>query len=641
MSSLSQLGRSARAINATLPRVSVARVATNIAPRRTLLTLATAARRQGAVLAQRTSAFNKTSSQTALRAFSTSLPSLDDTEEESEDPTKAERYADETDVVIVGGGPAGLSAAIKLKQLANADGRELRVVLVEKAGEIGAHTLSGAVLEPRALNELIPDWKERGAPLNQPALEDQMKFFTKNYAIPLPHPPQMTNTGNYIVSLSNYVKWLGEQAEEAGVEVFPGFAASEILYNEDGSVKGIATNDVGLDKNFQPKEEFERGMEFHAKVTLFAEGCHGSLTKKLFRQFNLREECDPQTYGIGIKEVWKIDPKKSKPGTVVHAMGWPIDNATYGGAFIYHMGEDMLSLGLVVGLDYENPYLHPYKEFQRWKHHPYVKDLLEGGECLSYGARAINEGGLQSIPKLYFPGGALIGCTAGFLNLIKIKGTHTAMKSGMLAAESTYAAITSDKYEEGKPIVLEDFEQKVKDSWIWKELKEIRNCRPSFHTPLGNLGGVIYSGIDTILLKGRTPWTFHNTTPDHERLRVATNAQKIDYPKPDGVISFDLLTSVSRTGTNHAENQPVHLRLKDKDVPVERNLKIYDGPEGRFCPAGVYEFVEDESGPAGAKRLQINSQNCIHCKTCDIKDPSQNIDWTVPEGGGGPQYSYT
>ncbi|KAF9548816.1 hypothetical protein EC957_005489 [Mortierella hygrophila] len=641
MSSLSQLGRSARAINATLPRASIARVATNIAPRRTLLTLATAARRQGAVLAQRTSAFNKTSSQTALRAFSTSLPSLDDAEEESEDPTKAERYADETDVVIVGGGPAGLSAAIKLKQLANADGRELRVVLVEKAGEIGAHTLSGAVLEPRALNELIPDWKERGAPLNQPALEDHMKFFTKNYAIPLPHPPQMTNTGNYIVSLSNYVKWLGEQAEEAGVEVFPGFAASEILYNEDGSVKGIATNDVGLDKNFQPKEEFERGMEFHAKVTLFAEGCHGSLTKKLFRQFNLRDECDPQTYGIGIKEVWKIDPKKSKPGTVVHAMGWPIDNATYGGAFIYHMGEDMLSLGLVVGLDYENPYLHPYKEFQRWKHHPYVKDLLEGGECLSYGARAINEGGLQSIPKLYFPGGALIGCTAGFLNLIKIKGTHTAMKSGMLAAESTYAAITSDKYEEGKPIVLEDFEQKVKDSWIWKELTEIRNCRPSFHTPLGNLGGVIYSGIDTILLKGRTPWTFHNTTPDHERLRVATNAQKIDYPKPDGVISFDLLTSVSRTGTNHAENQPVHLRLKDKDVPVERNLKIYDGPEGRFCPAGVYEFVEDESGPAGAKRLQINSQNCIHCKTCDIKDPSQNIDWTVPEGGGGPQYSYT
>ncbi|KAF8947037.1 hypothetical protein BGZ47_010475 [Haplosporangium gracile] len=644
MSSLSHLGRSARAINATLPRASVARVATNVAPRRTLLTLATAARRQGAVLAQKTSAFNKTTSQTALRAFSTSLPSLDDAEEaeeESEDPTKAERYADETDVVIVGGGPAGLSAAIKLKQLANADGRELRVVLVEKAGEMGAHTLSGAVLEPRALNELIPDWKEKGAPLNQPALEDHMKFFTKNYAIPLPHPPQMTNTGNYIVSLSNYVKWLGEQAEEAGVEVFPGFAASEILYNEDGSVKGIATNDVGLDKNFHPKDEFERGMEFHAKVTLFAEGCHGSLTKQLFRKFNLRDECDPQTYGIGLKEVWKIDPKKSKPGTVVHAMGWPIDNSTYGGAFIYHMGEDMLSLGLVVGLDYENPYLHPYKEFQRWKHHPYVKDLLEGGECLSYGARAINEGGLQSIPKLYFPGGALIGCTAGFLNLIKIKGTHTAMKSGMLAAESAYAAITSDKYEEDKPIVLEDFEQKVKDSWIWKELTEIRNCRPSFHTPLGNLGGVLYSGIDTILLKGRTPWTFHNTTPDHERLRVATNAQKIDYPKPDGIISFDLLTSVSRTGTNHTENQPVHLRLKNKDVPVERNLKIFDGPEGRFCPAGVYEFVEDESAPTGTKRLQINSQNCIHCKTCDIKDPSQNIDWTVPEGGGGPQYSYT
>ncbi|KAF9097222.1 hypothetical protein BGX23_009470 [Mortierella sp. AD031] len=642
MSSLSHLGRSSRAVNASLSRASIARVANTTAPRRTLLTIA-ATRRQGVALTQKVSSFKQTTSQTALRAFSTSLPSLDDSEEaeESEDPTKAERFADETDVVIVGGGPAGLSAAIKLKQLANADGRELRVVLVEKAGEIGAHTLSGAVLEPRALNELIPDWKEKGAPLNQPALKDHMKFFTKDYAIPLPHPPQMTNTGNYIVSLSNYVKWLGEQAEEAGVEVFPGFAASEILYNEDGSVKGIATNDVGLDKNFQPKEEFERGMEFHAKVTLFAEGCHGSLTKQLFRKFNLRDECDPQTYGIGIKEVWKIDPSKSKPGTVVHAMGWPIDNSTYGGAFIYHMGDDMLSLGLVIGLDYENPYLHPYKEFQRWKHHPYVKDLLEGGECLSYGARAINEGGLQSIPKLYFPGGALIGCTAGFLNLVKIKGTHTAMKSGMLAAESAYAAITSDKYEEDKPIVLEDFEQKVKDSWIWKELTEIRNCRPSFHTPLGNLGGVLYSGIDTILLKGRTPWTFHNTTPDHERLRVATNAQKIEYPKPDGVISFDLLTSVSRTGTNHAENQPVHLRLKNKDIPVERNLKIFDGPEGRFCPAGVYEFVDNEAGPEGSKRLQINSQNCIHCKTCDIKDPSQNIDWTVPEGGGGPQYTYT
>ncbi|KAF8940141.1 hypothetical protein EDD21DRAFT_369029 [Dissophora ornata] len=646
MSSLAHLGRSSRALNSTLSRstLGAARVNATTAPKRTLLTVASAlGRRQGTSVAQKVAFRNTRANQTAIRAFSQSYLSLNASEvdEESDDPTKAERFADETDVVIVGGGPAGLSAAIKLKQLANADGREIRVVLVEKAGEIGAHTLSGAVLEPRALNELIPDWKEKGAPLNQPALYDQMKLFTKNYAIPLPHPPQMNNTGNYIVSLSNYVKWLGEQAEEAGVEVFPGFAASEILYSEDGSVKGIATNDVGLDKNFQPKEGFERGMEFHAKVTLFAEGCHGSLTKQLFRKFNLRDECDPQTYGIGLKEVWKIDPSKSKPGTVVHGLGWPIDNATYGGSFIYHMGDDMLSLGLVIGLDYENPYLHPYKEFQRFKHHPYVKDLLEGGECVVYGARAINEGGLQSIPKLYFPGGALIGCTAGFLNLVKIKGTHTAMKSGMLAAESAYAAITAEDYSEEKPVVLADFEQKVKDSWIWKELTEVRNCRPSFHTPLGNIGGVIYSGIDSILLKGRTPWTFHNTTPDHERLKVAKNAKKIDYPKPDGVISFDLLTSVSRTGTNHTENQPVHLRLKNKDIPVQRNLKVFDGPEGRFCPAGVYEFVDDESGPEGSKRLQINSQNCIHCKTCDIKDPSQNIDWVVPEGGGGPQYTFT
>ncbi|KAF9436081.1 hypothetical protein BGZ76_004865 [Entomortierella beljakovae] len=642
------LCRTSRALNSPLSRSVLTSTRTNVvrvaAPKRTLLTISSAlGSRNGVATLQRASFKYARQNTISIRAFSQSLPSLNDSEveDEEEDPTKAERFADETDVVIVGGGPAGLSAAIKLKQLANADGREIRVVVLEKAAEIGAHTLSGAVLEPRALNELIPDWKEKGAPLNQPALNDHMKLFTKNYALPLPHPPQMNNKGNYIVSLSRYVKWLGEQAEEVGVEVFPGFAASEVLYNEDGSVKGIATNDVGLDKNFKPKDSFERGMEFHAKVTLFAEGCHGSLTKKLFRKFNLREDCDPQSYGIGIKEVWKVDPSKSKPGTVVHGLGWPIDNDTYAGSFIYHMEDNLVSLGLVIGLDYENPYLNPYKEFQRFKHHPFVKDILEGGECLAYGARAINEGGLQSVPKLYFPGGALIGCTAGFLNVVKIKGTHTAMKSGMLAAESAYEAITADDYTGEKPIVLADYEQKYKDSWIWKELNEIRNCRPSFHSPLKNLGGVAYSGLDTLFLKGKTPWTFHNTKPDYECLRTAKGSKKIEYPKPDGVISFDLLTSVSRTGTNHAENQPVHLRLMDKDIPVERNLKLFDGPEGRFCPAGVYEFVEDENGPAGTQRLQINSQNCIHCKTCDIKDPSQNIDWTVPEGGGGPQYSLT
>ncbi|KAG0237999.1 hypothetical protein BGW41_008264 [Actinomortierella wolfii] len=648
MASISRLGN-ARALT-SIPRVASVRALPHNRhlASRTLVTAAAVrgGRRVATSVTSKSSSFRSNAyNQNSLRAFSQSVPRFDEEEvEEEEDPTKAERFADETDVVIVGGGPSGLSAAIRLKQLANAEGRELRVVLVEKGGEIGAHTLSGAVIEPRALNELIPDWKEKGAPLNTPVVEDDFRILTKNYAIPIPsviHPPQLHNHGNYIVSLSNYVKWLGEQAEEAGVEVFPGFAASEILYNEDGSVKGIATNDVGLDKNFKPKDNFERGMEFHAKVTLFAEGCHGSLTKKLIREFDLRAESDPQTYGIGIKEVWKIDPAKAEPGKVIHTVGWPLDNHTYSGAFLYHMGDDMVSLGLVIGLDYENPYLSPYKEFQRYKHHPFIKKILEGGECISYGARALNEGGFQSIPKLFFPGGALIGCTAGFLNLVKIKGTHTAMKSGMLAAEAAYKAITSPNYEEGKPIVLEEYEKNLKNSWVYEELRTVRNCRPSFHSPLGNVGGIMYSGIETIFLRGKSPWTFHNRKPDHACLIPAKSAKPIEYPKPDGVISFDLLTSVSRTGTNHAENQPVHLRLKDKDVPVQRNLKIFDGPEQRFCPAGVYEFVDDENGPEGAKRLQINSQNCIHCKTCDIKDPSQNIDWTVPEGGGGPSYSFT
>lgn len=518
-------------------------------------------------------------------------------------------------------------------------------MVVEKAGEVGAHTLSGAVLEPRALNELIPDWQERGAPLNTPVTSDNMRFLTSTMAIPLPHPPQMNNKGNYIVSLSNFVKWLGEQAEELGVEIYPGFGGSEVRYNEDGSVAGINLNDVGLDKNFEPKDTYERGMAIKAKVTLFAEGCHGSLSKTVINKFDLRKDSQHQKYGIGLKEVWEVDPAKHQPGTVIHSIGWPTDMNTYAGSFLYHFEPEkhLVAIGYVVGLDYENPYLSPYKEFQRFKHHPSVKPLLEGGKCISYGARAINEGGYQSIPKLAFPGGALIGCSAGFLNLPKIKGTHTAMKSGMLAAEAAYEKIIGqgeNEAETQEPIMLDNYEDSFKNSWVHDELYAVRNCQPSFHTSLGLLGGVLYSGLTTMITKGKEPWTFKHKKTDWESLKPAAESKPIDYPKPDGVISFDLLTNVARTGTNHAENQPVHLRLRDKDVPVERNLAVFDGPENRFCPAGVYEYVEDEANP-GQKRLQINSQNCIHCKTCDIKDPSQNIDWTVPEGGGGPQYVYT
>ncbi|OZJ02293.1 hypothetical protein BZG36_05349 [Bifiguratus adelaidae] len=556
----------------------------------------------------------------------------------------ADRFVDETDVVIVGGGPSGLSAAIRLKQLAAENNKDIRVMVVEKAGEIGAHMLSGAVIEPRALNELIPDWKDKGAPLTTPATSDSMKFLTEKSAISLPHPPQMNNKGNYIISLNNFVKWLGEQAEELGVEVYPGFAASEVLYNDSGAVKGIALNDVGLDKDFNLKESFEAGMAIHAKVTLFAEGCHGSLSKTLFRKFNLREHSQPQKYGIGIKEVWEVPDDKLEPGKVIHTLGWPMDMHTYGGSFMYHFeadGKKLISLGLVVGLDYSNPYLNPYKEFQRLKHHPYIRQYLENGQCISYGARALNEGGYQSIPKLYFPGGALIGCTAGFLNVPKIKGTHTAMKSGMLAAETAFAELTANpNADSSTPISMQSYEDALKKSWVYRELHEVRNCIPSFHSPLGLYGGILYSGLETLILKGKMPWTFKHKLADWQTLKPASESTPIDYPKPDGVISFDLLTSVSRSGTNHAENQPVHLRVRDKSLPVQRNLKIFDGPENRFCPAGVYEYVDDEANP-GQKRLQINSQNCVHCKTCDIKDPSQNIDWVVPEGGGGPQYVYT
>ncbi|KAJ2600185.1 hypothetical protein GGF39_001890 [Coemansia sp. RSA 1721] len=541
------------------------------------------------------------------------------------------------DVVIVGGGPAGLAAAIRLKQLAAKNDTEINVVVVEKGGEIGAHTLSGACIETGPLEELFPDWKELGAPLNQPALEDHMKFLTEKHALPLPHPPQMNNAGNYIVSLSNVVKWLGEKAEELGVDVFPATAASEIIYCDNGSVRGIATRDAGVDKTFKPKDSFTPGIELHGKVTLFAEGCHGSLTKGLIRKLKLRDEGKFQTYGLGIKEVWEVDPSKHTPGKIIHTMGYPLDYQTYGGGFIYHMEDNKVSLGLVVGLDYKNPYLSPYKEFQRFKAHPLVTGLLKGGRVLSYGARALVEGGLQSVPKLFFPGGALIGDTAGFMNVPKIKGTHNAMRSGILAADSAYKAIVAEGKGEDAPVVLSDYEEAFKNSQIYKELHEVRNIRPSFHTGLGIWGGMAWAGLDSMILKGRVPFTFQHKDPDHSMMEPASMHKPIDYPKPDGEITFDILTSVSRTGTNHAENQPVHLRLADSSVEIATNLPVFAGPEQKFCPAGVYEYVDDDARP-GHKRFQINSQNCIHCKTCDIKDPSQNINWTVPEGGDGPQY---
>ncbi|KAJ1814562.1 hypothetical protein LPJ75_002719 [Coemansia sp. RSA 2598] len=568
---------------------------------------------------------------------STSVPRYASAEEAALAEERGPREVIDYDVVIVGGGPAGLAAAIRLKQLAAKSDAEINVVVVEKGGEIGAHTLSGACIETGPLEELFPDWKEQGAPLNQPALEDHMKFLTEKHALPLPHPPQMNNAGNYIVSLSNVVKWLGEKAEELGVDVFPGTAASEIIYSDEGSVRGIATRDAGVDKSFKPKDTFTPGIELHGKVTLFAEGCHGSLTKGLIRKLKLRDEGKFQTYGLGIKEVWEVDAAKHTPGKIIHTLGYPLDYQTYGGGFIYHMEDNKVSLGLVVGLDYKNPYLSPYKEFQRFKAHPFVTQLLKGGRVLSYGARALVEGGLQSIPKLFFPGGALIGDTAGFMNVPKIKGTHNAMRSGMLAADSAFKAIVAEGKGDDAPIVLSDYEEAFKNSEIYKELYEVRNMRPSFHTGLGLWGGIAWSGLDSLILKGRVPFTFQHKDPDYAMLEPASMHKPIDYPKPDGEITFDILTSVSRTGTNHAENQPVHLRLADSTVETKTNLPVFAGPEQRFCPAGVYEYVDDEANP-GHKRFQINSQNCIHCKTCDIKDPSQNINWTVPEGGDGPQY---
>src|SRR5579862_7486452 len=534
----------------------------------------------------------------------------------------------EYDVVIVGAGPAGLSAAIRLKQLAAAAGTELGVCVIEKGSEVGAHILSGAVFEPRALNELLPDWRERGAPLVTPAVDDRFLLLTQSRAFRLPTPPQMHNRGNYIISIANLCRWLGKEAEALGVEIYPGFAAAEVLYDELGRVRGVATGAQGIGKDGQPTAQFQPGVELIAKETLFAEGCRGSLTKSLEAQFDLRRDSGPQTYGIGIKELWEVDPAQHHPGRVIHTIGWPLDRKTYGGSFLYHLENRQVAVGFVIGLDYDNPYLSPFEEFQRFKTHPAIRPTFAGGRRIAYGARALNEGGFQSIPRLDFPGGALTGCAAGFVNVPKIKGSHTAMKSGMAAAEAVFARLNGDESASVRA--------GIERSWVWDELYRVRNIRPSFR--LGMWAGLAYSALDTYLFRGRAPWTFHNHA-DYDQIARKDVMPPIRYPRPDGKISFDRLTSVSFSFTNHEEGQPAHLKLRDPAKAISINYRLYDSPEQRYCPAGVYEIVDDGPGDgAGGKRLQINAQNCVHCKTCDIKDPEQNIDWVVPEGGGGPNY---